>query len=67
MGYLDDINIFSNSEEVHIKHLRDIFQLLKDAGLQLKLEHSQDAYTKNSKRGEPTLGLVGYYIKFVPR
>ena len=35
MAYLDDIIIFSKSEE-HLKHLRIIFQRLKAAGLKLK-------------------------------
>ena len=36
MAYLDDIIIFSNSEEEHLEHLRIIFQRLKAAGLKLK-------------------------------
>ena len=34
--YLDDITIFSKIEEEHLKHLRIIFQRLKEAGLKLK-------------------------------
>ena len=34
--YLDDITIFSKTEEEHLKHLRIIFQRLKEAGLELK-------------------------------
>ena len=34
--YLDDIIIFSKDEEEHLKHLRIIFQRLKEAGLKLK-------------------------------
>ena len=34
--YLDDIIIFSKSEEEHLEHLRIIFQRLKEASLKLK-------------------------------
>ena len=36
VAYLDDIIIFSKSEEEHLEHLRIIFQRLKEAGLKLK-------------------------------
>ena len=36
MAYLDDIIIFSKSEEEHLEHLRIIFQKLKAAGLKLR-------------------------------
>ena len=36
MAYLDDIIIFSKSEEEDLEHLRIIFQRLKAAGLKLK-------------------------------
>ena len=35
VAYLDDIIIFSKSEEEHLEHLRIIFQKLKEAGLKL--------------------------------
>ena len=38
MGYLDDIIIFSRSEEEHLIHLEKVFQRLQEAGLKLKLE-----------------------------
>ena len=38
MGYLDDIIIFSRTEEEHLKHLEIIFQRLREAGLKLKLQ-----------------------------
>ena len=38
MGYLDDIIIFSRSEEEHLDHLEQVFQRLKEAGLKLSLE-----------------------------
>ena len=37
MGYLDDIIIYSRSEEEHLEHLEEIFSRLKAAGLKLKL------------------------------
>ena len=40
MVYLDDIIIFSKSEEEHLEHLRIIFQRLKAVGLKLKRSKS---------------------------
>ena len=36
MTYLDDIIIFSNSEEEHLLHLEEVFHWLRDAGLKMK-------------------------------
>ena len=38
MGYLDDIIIFSKTEEEHPQHLKEIFECLRKAGLKLKLQ-----------------------------
>ena len=38
MGYLDDIIIYSRSEQEHFEHLEEIFIRLKAAGLKLKPE-----------------------------
>ena len=38
MGYLDDIIIFSRSEEEHLIHLEKIFQRLQEFGLKMKRE-----------------------------
>ena len=38
MGYLDDIIIFSRSEEEHLCHLKQVFKKLREAGLKLKLQ-----------------------------
>ena len=37
MGYLDNIIIFSNSEEEHLQNINDIFEKLHKAVLKLKL------------------------------
>ena len=36
MTYLDDIIIFSNSEEEHLLHLEEVFHQLRKAGLEMK-------------------------------
>ena len=36
MTYLDNIIIFSNSEEEHLLHLEEVFHQLKKAGLKMK-------------------------------
>ena len=38
MGYLDDIIIFSKTEDEHLEHLETIFNRLGEAGLKLKLQ-----------------------------
>ena len=38
MGYLDDIIIFSRSEEEHLQHLEEIFTCLRKFGLKMKRE-----------------------------
>ena len=38
MGYLDDIIIFSKTEEEHLEHLETIFNQLRESGLKLKLQ-----------------------------
>ena len=38
MGYLDDIIIFSKSEEEHLQHLEEIFLRLRKFGLKMKRE-----------------------------
>ena len=38
MGYLDDIIIFSKTEEEHLEHLETIFNQLREAGLKLELQ-----------------------------
>ena len=36
MVYLDDIVIYSRSEEEHVQHLELVFSRLREAGLRLK-------------------------------
>ena len=38
VGYLDDIIIFSKTEEEHLQHLEEIFERLRKAGLKLNLQ-----------------------------
>ena len=40
MGYLDDIIIFSKSEEEHLQHLEKIFKPLKHLDFKMKQEKS---------------------------
>ena len=36
MTYLDDVIIFSNSEEEHLLHIEEVFSWLRKAGLKIK-------------------------------
>lgn len=36
--YLDDIIVFSSTKEEHLRHLRSVFQLLREAGATLRLQ-----------------------------
>ena len=54
MLYIDDIVVFSKTEEEHAKHLREVFQRLRTAGLQLKL-------TKCSF-GKKEIDLLGHRV-----
>ena len=47
MAYLDDIIIFSQNEQEHLKHIEIIFKKLKKAGLKLK-ESKCDFFKKRS-------------------
>ena len=47
MAYLDDIIIFSQNEEEHLKHIKIIFNKLKKAGLNLK-ESKCDFFKKGN-------------------
>ena len=38
MGYLDDIIIFSKTEEEHLHHLKEIFSRLQHFGMKMKKE-----------------------------
>ena len=61
MGYLDDIIIYSRSEQEHLEHLEEIFIRLKAAGPKLKLEKCcffkkthPISWTLNLSRRHPT-------------
>ena len=64
MTYLDDIIIFSETEE-HLAHIEEIFRRLEAADLKMKRSKC-DFFKKHSKEVKQYLGLVGYYRKFVP-
>ena len=77
MGYLDDIIIFSRTEEEHLEHLEKIFRKLREYGLKMKREKC-DFFKKHLQylghlvleegfKPLQFLGLAGYYHKFVPR
>ena len=62
MGYLDDIIIFSKTEEEHLQHLEEIFVRLRKFGLKMKREkcsffkkHTQYLGHLVSERGFETL------------
>ena len=59
MGYLDDIIIFSKTEEEHLQHLEEIFKQLQKTGLKLNLQkcsffkkHIQYPLTQLMKKNE---------------
>ena len=54
MAYLDDIIIFSQNKEEHLKHIKIIFKKLKKAGLKLK-ESKCDFFKKE-------IHYLGYFI-----
>ena len=75
MGYLDDIIIFSKTEEEHLNHLEEIFVRLRKFGLKMKREkcsffkkHIQYLGHLVSERGlEPLPKNWNPYVRFQPR
>ena len=95
MAYLDDIIIYSSTQEEHLEHIRTVFEKLRDAKLSMKLSKYHffakeiqylghilgkegikpvPAKTEaikvmhppvNPKQVRASLGLVGYYRKFI--
>ena len=53
MGYLDDIIIFSKTEEEHLQHLEEIFVRLCKFGLKMKCEKVQFLQQTHSVLGPP--------------
>ena len=66
MTYLDDIIIFSNTEEEHLAHIKEIFRRLEAADLKMKRSKCDMPAPSSSKEVKQFLGLAGYYKKFVP-
>lgn len=54
IAYLDDIIIYSNSEEDHILHVKKVFELLKEAGISLN--------KSKCKFGKTELKMLGSVI-----
>ncbi|KAI1007248.1 hypothetical protein K3495_g973 [Podosphaera aphanis] len=52
-AYLDDVLIFSNSEEEHVEHVREVLKRLRTAGLQIDINNCE-FHTKKMKY----LGLI---------
>ena len=52
--YLDDITVFSNSDDQHLKHIRRVFQKSRKFGISLN--------PKNSNFGMQEGKLIGYII-----
>lgn len=53
-GYLDDILVFSSSPETHLKHLRQLFERLKQYGILIN--------TSKCKLGQPEITFLGYTV-----
>ena len=53
MTYLDDIIIFSNSEEEHLLHLEEVFHQLRKAGLKMKQSKCDFFKSQDSLLGTP--------------
>ena len=54
MGYLDDIVVFSKTEEEHLKHLELVFERLRKAGM--KIKESKCAFLKS------TMAYLGHVV-----
>ena len=71
MGYLDDIIIFSKTEEEHLQQLEEIFNRLCKFGLKMKREKMQFLQEAHTVLGTPGVrkwfraasGEVGIHTK----
>ena len=54
--YLDDIIVYSSNFEDHLRHLSEVFELLKNAGLKLKLKKCSFAQEKIDYLGHVVSG-----------
>ncbi|KZS05462.1 Uncharacterized protein APZ42_031347 [Daphnia magna] len=58
--YLDDVIIFSDTFENHLRDIREIFTLLNEANLKLKLNKYRELQNANGP-----LRIAGYYRRFI--
>ncbi|GJU19351.1 putative reverse transcriptase domain-containing protein [Tanacetum coccineum] len=68
--FIDDILIYSKSEEEHELHLKTILDLLKKEKLKAKISNKVESVKKWKTHESPTeirsfLGLAGYYRRFI--
>ena len=67
IAYLDDIIIFSQTEEKYLKHLEIIFRRLKEAGLKLKRSKcSFNSVAKDTYQSCITVGSPFSRAQWVP-
>ncbi|KAL1130399.1 hypothetical protein AAG570_013337 [Ranatra chinensis] len=69
--YMDDIIIFSRSEQEHGRHLRQLLHRLKEFGLKASWEKFTHAIKLlqepvDVKGVRSIMGLIGYYRRFLP-
>ncbi|GJV10582.1 putative reverse transcriptase domain-containing protein [Tanacetum coccineum] len=63
--FIDDILIYSNTQEKHVKHLRLVLELLKKEKLYAKFSKCEFWLREVQFLGHVINGLVGYYRRFI--